>query len=230
MRLVLGDDHQLFIEALAVAVARHGATVVALATSADEVLASVARHQPDICLLDVCFPAASGLDVLRAIRMRHPRIKVVMLSAGSDPHIVAAALDAGAAGFIRKDQRVTEIMRALTRVRAGERVLDADLLRAVVRTFRRRTADSGSRLLDVLTVREQEVLMRMMEGESTKQIARSLAVAQSTARTHVRNVLLKFGVHSQLEATTMVAQAGLRMQARAADRYPASAVMASGSG
>lgn len=208
MRLVLGDDHRMFIEALAVALTRHGVTVAELATSPEEVLSGVARHQPDICMLDVLFRAASGLDVLQVIRRCYPRVKIVVLSASSDPYLVSAAIEAGVAGFIRKDQRVADIAHALARVRAGERVLDADLLRSAVRRLRLPVAHSRNRLLETLTVREQEVLMRMMEGECTKQIARSLAVAQSTARTHVRNVLVKLGVHSQLEATTMVAHAG----------------------
>jgi two-component system, NarL family, nitrate/nitrite response regulator NarL len=209
VRLVLCDDHRLFIDALAAALTRHGLTVAALATSPEEALALVATHQPDICLLDARFPGSSGLDALRVISGRYPRVKVVMLSASSDPDVVSAAIDGGVAGFIRKDQRVADIVHVLARVWAGERVLDADLLRGVVRSLHRPVNPDGHWLLGFLTSREQEVLMLMMEGECTKQIARSLAIAQSTARTHVQNVLVKLGVHSQLEATTMVARTGV---------------------
>jgi DNA-binding NarL/FixJ family response regulator len=208
VRLVLGDDHLLFIEALAVALDRRGMTVAALATSPEEVVSAVARHQPDVCLLDAFFPGSSGLDAVRVIRLRYPHVKIVMLSASSDAGVVSAAIEDGVAGFIRKDQHVADIARTLTRVWAGERVFDPDLLRAVVGSFDRPAAAHGDWLLD-LTLREQEVLMRMMDGECTKQIACSLAIAPSTARTHVRNVLVKLGVHSRLEATTKVTQAGL---------------------
>src|SRR5258708_32420706 len=97
--------------------------VVAQAISPREVLAAVARHEPDICLLAASFPDSSGLDVLRVIRRRHQAVKVVMFSDTSDAMIVAQASDAGAAGFIWKDQRIAEIVRTLTRVLAGERAL-----------------------------------------------------------------------------------------------------------
>lgn len=209
MRLVLGDDHRMFADALAVALTGHGLTVVAVATSPGDVLTAVAAHQPDICLLDVSFPGASGLDVMQVIGTRHPGVQVVMLSATSDPGVVSAAIEGGVAGFIRKDQHVADIVHALVRIRAGKRVLDTGLLRAVVRSFHRPAARDGDWLLGLLTAREQEVLMRMMEGECTKQIARSLAIAQSTARTHVQNVLVKLGAHSRLEATTIAARNGL---------------------
>jgi two-component system, NarL family, nitrate/nitrite response regulator NarL len=182
--------------------------VVAQATSPREVLAAVARHEPDICLLAASFPDSSGLDVLRVIRRQHQAVKVVMFSDTSDPMIVAQASDAGAVGFIWKEQRITEIVRTLTRVLAGEWALGTALSAPGAGRFDSQVPD-GDCLLRLLTMREQEVLMLMMEGESTKQIARSLAIALSTAHTHVQSVLLKLGAHSRLEATSMVARAGV---------------------
>jgi two-component system, NarL family, nitrate/nitrite response regulator NarL len=182
--------------------------VVAQATSRREVLAAVARHEPDICLLASSFPDSSGLDVLHVIRRRHQAVKVVMFSDTSDAMIVARASDAGAAGFIWKDQRIAEIVRTLTRVLAGEWAPGMALSAPGAGRFGSQASD-GDCLLRLLTLREQEVLMLMMEGESTKQIARSLAIALSTARTHVQSVLFKLGAHSRLEATSMVARAGV---------------------
>jgi two-component system, NarL family, nitrate/nitrite response regulator NarL len=226
VRLVLGDDQRLFIDALAVALGRHGVTVAALATSGEEVLSAVGRYRPDICLLDAGFPGSSGLDVLPTMRRQYPGVKVVMLSASSDPQIVSASMKYGAAGFLRKDQEVAKIVGALALVQAGEHVVDDDLLRTLVRQFGPRAGGEQDWLLTFLTSREHEVLMRMMEGECTKQIARSLAIAQSTARTHAQNVLAKLGVHSRLEAATMVAQAG--MTGGSARHYPAPSARAAG--
>jgi two-component system nitrate/nitrite response regulator NarL len=182
--------------------------VAAQATSPREVLAAVARHEPDICLLAASFPDSSGLDVIRVIRRRHQGVKVVMFSDTSDPTIVARASHAGAAGFIWKEQRIAEIIRTLTRVLAGEWALGTALSAPGAGHFGSRVSD-GDCLLRLLTMREQEVLMLMMEGESTKQIARSLAIAMNTARTHVQSVLVKLGAHSRLEATSMVARTGV---------------------
>jgi two-component system, NarL family, nitrate/nitrite response regulator NarL len=208
VRVVLGNQHRLFLDALTEALSQEGVIVAAQAASPREVLAAVARHEPDICLLATSFPGSSGLEILRVIRRRHQAVKVVMLSDTSDPVIVARASDAGAAGFIWKDQRITEIVRALTRVLAGEWALGTALSAPGAGHFGSRVS-GGDCLLRLLTMREQEVLMLMMEGESTKQIARSLAIALSTARTHVQSVLVKLGAHSRLEATSMVARAGV---------------------
>jgi two-component system, NarL family, nitrate/nitrite response regulator NarL len=208
VRVVLGNQHRLFLDALTEALSQEGVMVVAQATSPREVLAAVARHEPDICLLGTSFPDSSGLEILRVIRSRHQAVKVVMLSDTSDPVIVAQASDAGAAGFIWKEQRITEIVRTLTRVLAGEWALGTTLTAPGVGRFGSQVS-YGDCLLRPLTMREQEVLMLMMEGESTKQIARSLAIGLCTARTHVQSVLVKLGAHSRLEATSMVARAGV---------------------
>jgi two-component system nitrate/nitrite response regulator NarL len=118
-------------------------------------------------------------------------------------------ISSGAAGLIRKDQHLTEIIRTLAGVRAGEQAFEADSPQPGPRDFRSPVASDSEWLLRLLTLREQEVLMLIMEGQSTKQIARSLAISLSTARTHIQSVLVKLGVHSRLEATSMVARSCL---------------------
>ena len=207
VRLVLGERHRLFLDSLAAVLARHGFDVVALATSPQELLATVARLQPDICLLAAGFSGSSGPDLLRIIGEHHPSVKVVLFSADPDPKAMATALRGGAAGFIPSDHHVADILAALSRVRNGERVFD--LMDAGIRRFRPATATRRRNgFWDLLTLRERQVLMLMMDGECTSQIARSLAISVSTARTHVENVLGKLGVHSRLEATAMVARSG----------------------
>jgi two-component system nitrate/nitrite response regulator NarL len=207
VRIVLGSDHRLFVDALADALSQNGMAVVARGMSAQEVLGAVGRHEPDICLLGASFRGSSSLDVLRLIRNRHPATKVVMFSDSSDPAEVSAAIDGGAAGFIGKEQHMTDVVRTLVRVRAGEQAFDGNHAGHEVR--KSRVLVSTDCLIRMLTFREQEVLMLMMEGESTKQIARSLAISLSTARTHVQSALVKLGAHSRLEASSIVARSGL---------------------
>jgi DNA-binding NarL/FixJ family response regulator len=184
-------------------------TVVALATSPQEVLAAVARHRPDICLMATRFHTSGDFGVLGVICGRYPQVKVVMLADSADPASASDVISSGAAGVIRKDQHLTEIIRTLADVRAGERALDTDLPQPGPRDFRSPAASDSEWLLQLLTLREQEVLMLIMEGQSTKQIARSLAISLSTARTHIQSVLVKLGAHSRLEATSMVARSCL---------------------
>lgn len=227
MRIVLGSDHRLLVDALADALSRKGIAVVARGISTQEVLSAVARFEPDICLLGASFKGSSSLDVLRLIRKRHPATKVVMFSDSSDPSVVSAAIDGGAAGFIRREQHMTDVVRILVRVRAGEQAFDGD--HAGPEARKPGAVVSPDCLLGVLTFREQEVLMLMMEGESTKQIARSLTISLSTARTHVQSALVKLGAHSRLEASSIVARSGLPGEAgQFAIGQPAQAAAASG--
>jgi DNA-binding NarL/FixJ family response regulator len=209
MRIVLGDGQRLFIDALAAALTQNGVTVAALATSPEEVLAAVARHQPDICLMATQFSTGSSFSALTVIRGRYPQVKVVMLAGGADPAATWDVISSGAAGLIRKDQHLCEIVRTLAEVGAGERSVVTDLMHPQPRELNPPVASAGDRLQRLLTLREQEVLMLIMEGQSTKQIARSLAISLSTARTHIQSVLVKLGAHSRLEATSMVARSCL---------------------
>jgi two-component system, NarL family, nitrate/nitrite response regulator NarL len=207
MRIVLVNSHRLVVDALAEALARYGITVVAQAKSPQDALNAVASHEPEICLLAASSPG--GLDVLRLLRRRHPAVKVVMFSDGSDPALVSATMEAGAAGFIGKEQRITDLVAALIRVSSGERAFEAGPAGPADSSLGSAAAANGDYLVRMLTLREQEVLMLMMEGASTKQIARSLAITLSTARTHVQSVLVKLGAHSRLEATSIVARTRL---------------------
>jgi two-component system nitrate/nitrite response regulator NarL len=216
MRLVICDDHRLLTEALASLLSAHGHVVEGVAYSADEVLRVVAESDPDVCLLDINLAGGNeGLAVAGQLLERHPRTKVVILSAISEATVVAAAIDAGVVGFVRKDQSASRIASALERVSAGDMAIDGDLLRAAVRTTPSGPRSETSRMLAFLTAKEREVLLLLVGGASTAEIAHSLGIAPSTARTHVQNVLVKLGAHSRLQATAMVANAGVLDELRA---------------
>jgi two-component system, NarL family, nitrate/nitrite response regulator NarL len=236
LRIVLCDDHTLLIESLAASLIGNGYVVEAITSTPAQGLAAVAALDPDVLLLDVHFPAGAasvaangyasageaafpvsrpssrmvtaGLDLAQKVMEKHPRTRILMLSASDDPAIVSAALDLGVAGFTRKDQRIDGIVQILERVAQGEVAVDPELLRAAVRHLKTPDVDQAERTLRYLTPREREVLRRIVEGESTKQIARAMDIAQSTARTHVQNVLVKLGAHSRVEASAIVARVG----------------------
>ena len=237
-RIVLCDDHTLLTESLAASLTAKGYQVEAVTSTPAQGLAAVAALDPDILMLDVHFPmtaaqrlgpsaatfsggelafpvsrpnsrmVTAGLELAQAVLERHPRTKVLMVSATDDPAIVSAALDLGVSGFTRKDQRIDGIVQILERVAAGEVAVDPELLRDAVRHLKAPDVDQAERTLRYLTPREREVLRRIVEGESTKQIARAMDIAQSTARTHVQNVLVKLGAHSRVEASAIVARVG----------------------
>jgi len=205
VRIVLCDDHRLLVEAFATALRSHGHEVVALATTPEDGYRAVMEHEPEVCVLDLFFPGGSGLDAASKITSANPACKVLILSARSDPELIVAALAAGASGFVLKEQSIDGILRALDRVAAGEGAVDPQLLRAAIRVPSPRRPVESQRLR-FLTPREREALRRIAEGESTKEIARAMQVSQSTARTHVQNVLTKLGVRSRLQAAALVSR------------------------
>jgi two-component system nitrate/nitrite response regulator NarL len=224
VRLVICDDHRLLTEALASMLSAQGHVIEGIAYDADELLRLVAASDPDVCLLDLNLAGGTeGVTVARELLERHPRTKVIILSAVSEPSVVAAAIDAGVVGFVRKDQNASRIISTLERVAAGDMAIDGDLLRAAVRATPSPPRSDTSRLLSFLTAKERAVLLLLVDGSSTAEIARSLGIATSTARTHVQNVLVKLGVHSRLQAAAMVANAGALEELRsgAADHGPA---------
>jgi two-component system nitrate/nitrite response regulator NarL len=208
MRSVLCDDHRLLLDAFATALRNHGHDVVAMETSRDGGFRAVLEHDPDVCILDLCFPDGSGLGVLEMMRtVGHP-CRVLVLSARTDPELVDAAARAGAVGFLVKDESIEGILYALDRIAAGQAVLDPAVSRpAVSGPMPDRRA--RARRLQFLTPREREALRRISQGQNTKEIARGMHVAHSTARTHVQNVLTKLGVRSRLQAGALVAREGL---------------------
>jgi two-component system nitrate/nitrite response regulator NarL len=208
MRLVLCDDHRLLAEALATALRANGHQVVAVTTTPEAGYRAVVEHRPDVCLLDVGFPGASGLDVITRMTSACDGCKVLILSGRSNPDMVNAALTAGAAGFVVKEQGIDRILQALDRVLEGQAVVDSSLLRAALSLPMPLRSPEGQRLHS-LTSREREALGRIAVGDSTKEIARAMHVSESTARTHVQNVLTKLGVRSRLQAAALVAREGL---------------------
>jgi two-component system, NarL family, nitrate/nitrite response regulator NarL len=204
MRLVLCDDNRIFCEALAVALEARGHRALAIATTADESIAAVARHQPDACLLDLRFHSGGdGLGAARMIRDRYPETAVLVMSGHDDKATSLAARKVGVAGVFGKNQELDRIAAALDVIAAarpapgaGPSAKPAPLL----------GAQPDKDLLSVLTPRETEVLRRFTAGQSTRKMACEMNVTTETLRTYVKNILGKLGAHSRLEAAALASK------------------------
>jgi two-component system nitrate/nitrite response regulator NarL len=205
VRLVLCDDHRLFIEPIAALLERRGHKVV-VTTTPVEAIQAVGQHDPDLCAVDLKFPDDDGLDLLRELRRRYPECPVTVLSSSTELRTIAAAAAAGAAGYLRKDQPVTAIFDGLERIAGGRSLVPAPPPRPAEGHDKQARV---RKLVDRLTEREREVLAHLVDAQDTIGIARSLGVAPSTARTHLQNVLLKLGVHNRLQAVALVTGAGM---------------------
>lgn len=207
MQLVLCDDNRILCEALAVALQPRGHTVLAITTTPADGIAAVADLRPDACLLDLRFPGqVTGLAAIPTLRKQHPGTAIVILSGVTDPAIAMQVLEAGVAGFIRKDQNITQIAEALDVIDSGGLVLDAVRAHPAKSSMARET---GDHLPYELTAREKEVLRRITAGQGTAQMSHEMNIATSTLRSYVKNVLFKLGAHTRLQAAALATREGL---------------------
>jgi DNA-binding NarL/FixJ family response regulator len=208
VKLVLGSDQRLCLDALAAALAQRGLTIAGLARTPQEVLAAVASQQPDVCLMSARLPGSSRIDILNALRSWYPAVRVVVLTDGPHSSVLTTKADIGAATFVSRHLDVTELIAVLHRVRAGLQWNDPVCGLVEIRARTPDITPGTDSTLAQLTVREQEVLKLMMDGMAAKEIARSLEITVHTARTHSQSVLAKLGAHSRLEASGMAARRG----------------------
>jgi two-component system, NarL family, nitrate/nitrite response regulator NarL len=203
VRVLLCDDHRLFVEPLSAVLIGRGHEVSVVTTLAGA-LEAVDAEEPDLCVMDLRLPDGNGLEGVAALRLRCPACRVVVLSGSVDRRDAEAAIAAGASGFLSKAQPMAAVIDALDRIGSGGRLAPAPWSMPEQDAHRR-----VRELVASLTRREREVLHRLVEAADTVEIARALGVAPSTARTHLQNVLLKLGVHTRLQAVRLVVQAGM---------------------
>lgn len=196
--LVLGDDHSIFVDALAAVLPQKGFSVLGKGNSVSTTVECVRRHQPDVCLLDRYFGDGDGIDGLADVLAAAAGTKVIMLTADGDVAGMRRALNAGAAGYVNKMCGLTALDVAIRAVMAGEVVVDLPKPRPP-----RRAGDpEAHRLAAHLTTRERECLGLLVDGARTSTMAQYLGVSPTTVRTHVQSILTKLGVHSRLEAAS----------------------------
>jgi two-component system, NarL family, nitrate/nitrite response regulator NarL len=196
LRVVLVDDHLLFLEVLASALTRAGLDVVGRAGRGDRAIEVVTELSPDLVLLDLTLPDRSGKDVGVQILSSMPHVRVVALSGIEDPALSVELRGAGFHGYLSKKSRIDQLVAELAGVEQG----GAWPMMSTATRPRRVPAGPA---LDHLTDREWEVLQLLTEGLSGKAIAERLGVATNTARSHIQNILVKLQVHSRLEAVVI---------------------------
>jgi two-component system, NarL family, nitrate/nitrite response regulator NarL len=201
-RVVICDDHRVFGQALSAVLQANGYEVVACTSDPGSGVAAVARHQPDVYVVDLHFPGGPSLETFDSVRADSPDTRIVVLSGSGDPMASTHSQRAGAGGFVAKDRPIDEILTAIGDVAEG---------RPIFHESDRRSPDPSSALdrpnrgvATCLTSRERDVLDRLVQGEDTVTIARHMGITYSTARTHIQSLITKLGVHSRLEAVALV--------------------------
>jgi DNA-binding NarL/FixJ family response regulator len=213
--LLICDDHKILTDALATVVGLdEGLRMVSPPVQTpSEAIAIAEEHLPDVVLMDIVFKGTgsmTGIEATRRIKEASPSTKVVIMTAHDEDRLLVEAVEAGASGFLSKDEAAEEVLSAAKSAAEGEVLIDpATLTRLLAQVAREREETRDARaLLGDLTERENEILGLLAEGMRNDGIAQKLYISPQTVQTHVRNILGKLRVHSKLEAVAFAVKHG----------------------
>ena len=205
LRILLVDDHEVVRRGIKALIdSQEDMVVVGEAATAEEGIRRVGYDEPDVVVLDVRLPDASGVEACREIRSRFPDVKVLMLTSFADEEALISAILAGAAGYVLKRVKGTELIEDIRRVGNGESLLDPEMTQ---RLFDRlREGPRSDPLLARLSDQEREIVFRIAEGKTNRQIAEEMFLAEKTVKNYVSNLLTKLGMSRRSEVAAYVAR------------------------
>jgi DNA-binding NarL/FixJ family response regulator len=213
VRLLICDDHKILTDALATVVGLDDTLeMIAPPVHEPESAIEICTEQlPDVVLMDIVFKGGmSGIDATRKIKEVSPSTKVVIMTAHDEDRLLVEAVEAGASGFLGKDEAAEELLAAAKAAAEGEVLIDPGTLTRLLAQVARERAEQrdAQMLLNDLTDREREILQLLAEGMRNDDIASKLFISPQTVQTHVRNILGKLRVHSKLEAVAFAVKHG----------------------
>ena len=213
VRVLIADDHQIVREGLRMILTDAPPTaddaaidVVGEASTGEEALRLAARLRPDVVLMDLLMPGMDGIEALRRLREAGTARAVLILTTFGDDARVREAVQAGALGFLLKDMRKEDLVRAVHAAARGAPTLDP---RAQQSLMRQLTEPAAASPFDGLTPRERDVLRLVAQGRSNKEIAATLSLSLGTVKGYVSAILPKLGVHSRAQAVARAYREGL---------------------
>ncbi|HZM56559.1 MAG TPA: response regulator transcription factor [Acidimicrobiales bacterium] len=205
VRVFLLDDHEIVRTGLrSLLEATDDLVVVGEAATVAEALVRIPAARPDVAVLDVRLPDGSGVDVCREVRSQSPEIACVMLTSYADDEALFAAIMAGASGYVLKQVGGTSLVDDVRRVAAGESLLDPALTKRVLERLREGPEEDP--LLGTLTPQERRILDLIAEGQTNRQIADTMYLAEKTVKNYVSNLLTKLGMERRTQAATYAAR------------------------
>ena len=203
VRILIADDHEVVRIGLASLLDRQaGFSVVGEARSGDEAVRVARQTRPDVVVMDIRMPNGSGIDACRTITSELAGTPVIMLTSYADADALFAAIDAGASGYVLKRVGSTELVDAVRTVAAGGSLLDPGVTRSVLDRLRNASRLEEAGAFADLTEQERRVLSRVANGESNRDIAEHMGLAEKTVRNYVSNILAKLGLASRSQAAT----------------------------
>jgi len=184
--------------------------VVGEAGTAKEAIEQADKYCPDIVLMDIRLPGASGIDACEEIVAKHPAIRVIMLTSYADDDMLFSAIRAGASGYVLKQIGGDDLIRSLKAVGRGEASLDPAVTQRVFQEVRRAVKEEESAAFANLSQQERHVLQLVSEGKTNREIAKSLFLGEGTVRNYVSSILSKLGVSNRAEAAAYAVEHNLK--------------------
>jgi two-component system NarL family response regulator len=213
MKVLLADDHPLFLDGLRNLLVSHGIDVVGTARDGIDAIEQVRALRPDIVLMDIHMPRMNGLAALRLIKAEIPEVKVVMLTMSAEDQELFEAIKGGACGYLLKAQDTAEFFNLLQDVSRGEVALSPGLASRILQEFRRRTtAAPGIEEKNpgvCLSARELQVLTLVARGLTYKEVGAKLFLSERTIKYHMGEIVARLHVRNRAQAIDYAKRAGV---------------------
>ena len=178
--------------------------VVGEAGTAEEGLARIPPTKPDVAIIDMRLPDGNGVEVCREVRSREPDVQCLILTSFADDEALFDSIMAGAAGYLLKQIKGTDLVDAVRRVASGQSLLDPEVTARVLERLRK--GDEEDERVARLTDQERKILDLIAEGMTNRQIAERLFLAEKTVKNYVSNLLSKLGMERRTEAAVFAAR------------------------
>lgn len=210
-RIILVDDHEVVRLGIRTLLERNPQfEVVSEAGSAKEALEQVDRLVPDVVLMDIRLPGASGIEACEEINKKYPDIRVIMLTSYAEDEMLFSAIRAGASGYVLKQIGADDLIRAIEAVGRGEAMLDPSVTQRVFQEVRRAVKEEEASAFSTLSQQEKHVLLLVSEGRTNREIAKALFLGEGTVRNYVSSILSKLGVSNRAEAAAYAVEHSLK--------------------
>ena len=211
MRIVLVDDHEVVRLGLSVLLEQSDHfEVVGEANNAKEAVEIAGKQRPDIVLMDIRLPGASGIEACEEITQLYPEVRVVMLTSYAEDEMLFSAIRAGASGYLLKQINSEDLIRSLESVRRGDALLDPLVTQRVFQEVRRAVKEEEASAFAILSQQEKHVLILVSEGKTNREIAKSLFLGEGTVRNYVSSILSKLGASNRAEAAAYAVEHNLK--------------------
>ena len=210
IRVLVADDQSMVRAGFRMLLSRENdIEVVAEAENGAEAVDKAARFHPNVILMDIRMPELDGLEATRRILAADPDARVLVLTTFDLDEYIYEALQAGASGFVLKDDPPEQLLEAIRTVSAGDALLSPAVTKRVIREFTRLPRPEPPSGLDQLTEREREVLRLVGEGLNNAEIAERLVITPLTAKTHVSRIMTKLLVRDRAQLVVLAYESGL---------------------